>query len=81
MNILESKRAQHRNIKRHTYNWSVAVTLLLCITNIPMALYTSIVHQNGVMGVMDIVHHKAENAIRPPSVMFLMPCHSTPFYR
>ncbi|KAL5481366.1 hypothetical protein EMCRGX_G021505 [Ephydatia muelleri] len=52
------------------------VWMLLC-ANVPMALYFSLVHQAGTTAVMEILRKE----ITPhSSVMFLMPCHSTPFY-
>lgn len=57
--------------------------LFLTITNIPLALYTSTIHQKGTIDVME--HIQAESTkLRNSddmSVLFLMPCHSTPFYR
>jgi phosphatidylinositol glycan class B len=53
---------------------------LLVITNIPLAYYITIVHQRGVMDATIYLRkeiHQHENA---DGILFLMPCHSTPFY-
>lgn len=59
------------------------LVLFLAVTNIPMALYTSTVHQRGSIDVMGYIH---DESFKPASedgmsVLFLMPCHSTPFFR
>ena len=59
------------------------VLLLLAITNIPLALYTSTIHQKGTASVMDYIQIESSKVRNDDdmSVLFLMPCHSTPFYR
>lgn len=59
------------------------LVLFLAVTNIPLALYTSTVHQKGSIDVMDYIQVESAKVQRNDgmSVMFLMPCHSTPFYR
>ena len=59
------------------------LVLFLAVTNVPMALYTSTVHQRGSIDVMSYIH---DESLKPTSddgmsVLFLMPCHSTPFFR
>ena len=59
------------------------LVLFLAVTNVPMALYTSTVHQRGSIDVMGYIH---DESLKPTSddgmsVLFLMPCHSTPFFR
>lgn len=63
--------------------WLVAILLIL--GNSVPALYLSTVHQRGPIDVMDKLadiaseyHHEYK---RPASILFLMPCHSTPYYR
>ncbi|XVE71741.1 hypothetical protein DITRI_Ditri10aG0176200 [Diplodiscus trichospermus] len=53
--------------------------LFLLATNIPMALYMSLVHQRGTEDVMNYLSKEAmkENV---KSILFLMPCHATPYY-
>lgn len=53
--------------------------ILLLVTNVPIALYFSLIHQRGTVTVMKYLHD--EDVIRPANVLFLMPCHSTPYYR
>ncbi|XAR51226.1 Dolichyl-P-Man:Man(6)GlcNAc(2)-PP-dolichol alpha-1,2-mannosyltransferase [Bertholletia excelsa] len=55
-----------------------AVFFLLA-TNIPMALYMSLVHQRGTE---DVMKYLSEEALRGKvkSILFLTPCHATPYY-
>ncbi|XP_026405956.1 GPI mannosyltransferase 3-like isoform X1 [Papaver somniferum] len=51
----------------------------LLVTNLPMALYMSLVHQRGSEDVMNFLSHEAlEDRVK--SVLFLTPCHATPYY-
>eukprot|EP00250_Pteridium_aquilinum_P023112 c26218_g1_i1 orf=91-1770(+) len=59
--------------------WYRATVLGLLVTNIPTALYTSVVHQRGNEAVMHFLSKEISNG-RAESVMFLMPCHHTPYY-
>ncbi|KNA07616.1 hypothetical protein SOVF_170180 isoform A [Spinacia oleracea] len=56
----------------------LAVFFLL-VTNIPMGLYMSLVHQRGPEDVMQYIATKALNG-EARSVLFLTPCHATPYY-
>ncbi|XP_020231283.1 GPI mannosyltransferase 3 isoform X2 [Cajanus cajan] len=53
--------------------------LFLLATNIPMALYMSLVHQRGPE---DVMNHLAREALhgKLKSILFLTPCHATPYY-
>ncbi|KAJ8767304.1 hypothetical protein K2173_017348 [Erythroxylum novogranatense] len=51
----------------------------LLATNIPMALYMSLVHQRGTEDVMIYLSKEARNE-KVKSILFLMPCHATPYY-
>ncbi|XP_058082019.1 mannosyltransferase APTG1 [Magnolia sinica] len=51
----------------------------LLVTNLPMALYMSLVHQRGSEDVMNFLAKEALHG-RVDSVIFLMPCHATPYY-
>ncbi|CAA2957128.1 GPI mannosyltransferase 3 [Olea europaea subsp. europaea] len=51
----------------------------LLATNLPMALYMSMVHQRGTEDVMNYLSIEAVNN-RVESILFLMPCHATPYY-
>ncbi|AQK67792.1 Alg9-like mannosyltransferase family [Zea mays] len=53
--------------------------ILLVITNVPMALYMSLFHQRGTEDAMYYLSKEAHDG-RVRSVLFLMPCHSTPYY-
>ncbi|KAI9808366.1 MAG: glycosylphosphatidylinositol anchor biosynthesis [Phylliscum demangeonii] len=62
---------------------AVGVFLLV---NVAIALYTTLVHQSGVISVMDYLRHEHEARHETPSaspghtsIGFLMPCHSTPW--
>ena len=64
--------------------WKAKLLLLfLAVTNIPLALYTSTIHQKGTVDVMDYIQVESGKlrSDSDMSVLFLMPCHSTPFYR
>ena len=66
----------------HSY-WKTFVIVCLISTNLPIALYTCLIHQRGTVDVMTFLYAEAQ---KPTSnnlmnVLFLMPCHSTPFYR
>lgn len=52
---------------------------LLLATNLPMALYMSLVHQRGTEDVMDYLSREARNG-KVQSILFLTPCHATPYY-
>lgn len=58
---------------------ALILLVYLIVTNTPVALYTSLVHQQGTLNVMK---HISESSIQSKqmSVLFLMPCHSTPYY-
>lgn len=54
---------------------------MLFVTNAPVALYTTLVHQRGTTDVMFYIQEQCKLSQRKPSILFFMPCHSTPFYR
>ncbi|KAG9441821.1 hypothetical protein H6P81_017675 [Aristolochia fimbriata] len=56
----------------------LAVVFLL-VTNFPMALYMSLVHQRGSEDVMKFLADEAVGG-KVRSVIFLTPCHATPYY-
>lgn len=62
--------------------WRRAAVAVLLVSNLAAALYTGLVHQRGTLDVMTHLHALCD-ASRPQAtdVLFLMPCHSTPFYR
>uniref|UniRef100_J3L8V6 Mannosyltransferase n=1 Tax=Oryza brachyantha TaxID=4533 RepID=J3L8V6_ORYBR len=66
------------NEKGHLSRLQLSVILLI-LTNLPMALYMSLFHQRGTEDVMFYLSREAHDG-RVKSVLFLMPCHSTPYY-
>lgn len=71
----------HKTLSRKTspVNMKILVVFLI-LTNVPFALYMSLIHQRGSLDVMRAIQENVKyNASK--SVLFLMPCHSTPFYR
>jgi GPI mannosyltransferase 3 len=67
-----------------------AILAFIVITNISIAYYVSFVHQRGVIDVLHYLRHEYETKPHyprsPPNngtdympVLFLMPCHSTPW--
>ncbi|XP_057249239.1 mannosyltransferase APTG1 isoform X2 [Beta vulgaris subsp. vulgaris] len=73
----KSKRASTTHTKWPS-KLRLAVFFLLA-TNIPMGLYMSLVHQRGSE---DAMHYLAREALSGEvrSVLFLTPCHATPYY-
>uniref|UniRef100_A0A7C8YY08 Mannosyltransferase n=1 Tax=Opuntia streptacantha TaxID=393608 RepID=A0A7C8YY08_OPUST len=70
-----------RSTKVHT-RWSLKLRLavfFLLVTNIPMGLYMSLVHQRGTEDVMYYLATEARSG-EVRSVLFLTPCHATPYY-
>lgn len=83
---LSEKQASSQGILKgiSRYGWKAKLLVLfLAITNIPLALYTSTVHQKGAIDVMDHIQARSANLAsdNDMSVLFLMPCHSSPYYR
>lgn len=60
------------------YLWLVAGALLL--SNALPAMYLGTVHQRGTIDVMEPLAEIAAQRPNDTSVLFLMPCHSTPLY-
>ncbi|XP_008335169.1 GPI mannosyltransferase 3 [Cynoglossus semilaevis] len=64
--------------------WRRPAALFLIVTNLGLALYTGLVHQRGSLDVMDHLQILCDrSSILTPTqadVLFLMPCHSTPYY-
>ena len=67
--------------KNHSTNFKgKLLAVFLILTNIPVALYTGLIHQRGTLDVMQALEEKiTENS--NTKILFLMPCHSTPYYR
>lgn len=73
----------------HQLSWKAQklAVLVLLVTNVPAALYTGLVHQQGPHQVLhslrsDFTHLSsyADGDDTSTAVMFLLPCHSTPYY-
>lgn len=77
-----SKNAKMRLATQQNNYVKSLVLLGLIATNLPIGLYMSLIHQRGTIDVMTFLYKEAQkpsnDAMR---VMFLMPCHSTPYYR
>lgn len=72
-------------VPKFRFRKKALIALLLCI-NMIVGYYTAVVHQSGVISVMDYLRHQHENrpsahnpSTVPTTVGFLMPCHSTPW--
>ncbi|KAK4431922.1 GPI mannosyltransferase 3 [Sesamum alatum] len=64
--------------KKRSLKLQLAVVFLL-VTNFPMAIYMSMIHQRGTEDVMHYLSNEArENKVK--SILFLTPCHATPYY-
>lgn len=70
----------------HLKSWRRPAAAVLLSANLIPALYTGLIHQRGTLDVMNHLQPLCDvgnvSTTRPqPDVFFLMPCHSTPFYR
>ncbi|KAI3747923.1 hypothetical protein L6452_10662 [Arctium lappa] len=73
----KSKKATNSRTKS---SWKIqAAVFFLLATNIPMAFYMSMVHQRGTEDVMNYLAKEAHHA-NLKSILFLTPCHATPYY-
>jgi phosphatidylinositol glycan class B len=59
--------------------WAVAIILFL--GNVGPAYYLGFVHQRGTLDVMENLREISFNKPNDTHLLFLMPCHSTPYYR
>ncbi|XP_072968817.1 mannosyltransferase APTG1 [Typha angustifolia] len=75
---LSDEKRSRGSRSRHKRRVQLAI-LLLIMSNVPMALYMSLVHQRGTEDVMYYLSKEAQEG-RVKSILFLMPCHSTPYY-
>ncbi|XP_041794364.1 GPI mannosyltransferase 3 [Chelmon rostratus] len=61
-----------------------AAAIILLVSNLVAALYTGLIHQRGTLDVMSHLQTLCDvssvSSLPQPDVLFLMPCHSTPFY-
>lgn len=68
----------------HLKAWRRTAAGFLLLSNLVLALYTGLIHQRGTLDVMSHLQRLCEvdrdSADPQADVLFLMPCHSTPFY-
>lgn len=76
---LDNKRKGSLNTRSKWLSKTRFAIFFLLVTNIPMALYMSLVHQRGTEDVMNYLSKEALNE-KVKSILFLMPCHATPYY-
>ena len=76
--VAKMERKQRETHKNNLWKARWLVIFLL-VTNIPTAMYFSLIHQRGTILVMKHLHDASEK--KNIDVLFLMPCHSTPYYR
>lgn len=62
-------------ISKHLSSY-LAFAAILC--NSPLSIYMSVFHQRGTM---DAIQYLSTVATDDSQILFLMPCHSTPYYR
>lgn len=55
------------------------LVMVFLVVNIPAAVYFGLIHQRGTVVVMKFLYD--ESFEKNMDVLFLMPCHSTPYYR
>jgi len=69
--------------KQSRVQWKTFVVVCLISVNLPASLYTCLIHQRGTIDVMTFLYAETQKSpsVDLMSVLFLMPCHSTPFYR
>ncbi|XP_035011507.1 GPI mannosyltransferase 3 [Hippoglossus stenolepis] len=68
----------------HLKSWRRAAAFALLVSNLVPALYTGLIHQRGTLDVMSHLQTLCDaggmSSPPQPDVLFLMPCHSTPYY-
>uniref|UniRef100_A0A1A8PRD7 Mannosyltransferase n=1 Tax=Nothobranchius rachovii TaxID=451742 RepID=A0A1A8PRD7_9TELE len=68
----------------HLKAWRRSAAVALLASNLVLALYTGLIHQRGALDVMSHIQMLCDvsrnSTVSQPDVLFLMPCHSTPFY-
>ncbi|XP_054707601.1 GPI mannosyltransferase 3-like [Uloborus diversus] len=56
---------------------NAAMMIAIILINVPLSIYVSLFHQRGTI---DAVSQLSSTATDNSSILFLMPCHSTPYY-
>ncbi|XP_076958345.1 mannosyltransferase APTG1-like [Bidens hawaiensis] len=83
--MLNPQYSSNKNIKKPTRIrsktvWKIrAAVIFLVATNLPMAIYMSMIHQRGTEDVMNYLAKEAREG-NVKSILFLTPCHATPYY-
>ena len=62
-------------------NKARVLTAILALTNLLPAFYFCLIHQRGTIMVTKLLADAAKNSPEKTDILFLMPCHSTPYYR
>lgn len=58
------------------------LVILLLVTNLPLAMYTCLIHQRGPVDAINFIYDESlHQGNESMSVIFLMSGHSTPYYR
>lgn len=74
------KKEDRSSCMKYSRKLQIAVLFLL-LTNIPMALYMSMIHQRGAEDVMNFLSKAAQDSEnKVNNILFLTPCHATPYY-
>ena len=81
-NLKKNDDLKNDNLHRNCYLSfkSKLLAIFLILTNVPVALYTGLIHQRGTLDVMRALEENIRDKTNT-SILFLMPCHSTPYYR
>jgi len=67
---------------KHLKAWKKSAASFLLLSNLLPALYTGLIHQRGSLDVMNHIQQLCNTSYQSQAfVFFMMPCHSTPFYR
>ena len=77
--ILAVMEKKQRDSHKRNLSKAKLLVIILVITNIPVAMYFSLIHQRGTILVMKHIYDASQE--KNIDVLFLMPCHSTPYYR
>ncbi|KAK9275574.1 hypothetical protein L1049_022841 [Liquidambar formosana] len=78
-NSSDSQRKGSSKIHTKCHSKMQLAIFFLLATNIPMALYMSLIHQRGTEDVMNYLSKEALNE-KVNGILFLMPCHATLYY-
>ena len=77
--MLAAMEQKQRDTHKRNLSKAKIFVIILVITNIPMAMYFSLIHQRGTILVMKHIYDASQE--KNIDVLYLMPCHSTPYYR